>query len=206
MVKGILGTCSIPERCNQWLHTWPQANLRDMTEIGSTLKRERATLTKWSSLHGSTPWIHVSLFLTSRQCSCQNTSKNQDPDNAAVLDLHSTTALEGCLILVRAQAKRVPKSDRILHTKFLRRVEAGIASGVSPEEVSGNSRFPASTERGGSVQAPIAPSRTGQSILEETSQWSPEGFNRISTSAQHLFIMRISKRPGLGETNKLSWS
>ena len=94
-------------------------------------------------------------------------SKNQDPDNAAVLDLHSTTALEGCLILVCAQAKRVPKSDRILNAKFLRRVEASIASGVSSEEVSGNSRFPASTQRGGSVQAPIAPGRTGQSILEE---------------------------------------
>jgi hypothetical protein len=109
-------------------------------------------------------------------------SKNQDPDNAAVLDLHSTTALEGCLILVRAQAKRVPKSDRILHTKFLRRVEAGIASGVSPEEVSGNSRFPASTERGGSVQAPIAPSRTGQSILEE----HPNDRLKVSTEYQHL--------------------
>ena len=117
-------------------------------------------------------------------------SKNQDPDNAAVLDLHSTTALEGCLILVCAQAKRVPKSDRILNAKFLRRVEASIASGVSPEEVSGNSGFPASTKRGGSVQAPIAPSRTGQSILEE----HPNDRLKFSTEYrhQHLFIMHSS--------------
>ena len=40
MVKGILGTCSTPERCSPWLHTWPQANLRDVIQIRNALNRD----------------------------------------------------------------------------------------------------------------------------------------------------------------------
>ena len=88
------------------------------------------------------------------------------PDNAAMLDLHCPAALEGCLILVRAQAKRVPEAHGILHAELLGRVEASAASGVAAEEVARNLGLPC-PQRRGSVQAPVAPGRAGQTILEE---------------------------------------
>ena len=132
----------------------------------------------------SDPCLQPRSFSSKLHCKeTPHCKSNLDPDDAAVLDLHSTTALEGCLILVRAQPKRVPKSDRVLHAQFLCRVEAAVAGGISTEEVSGNPGFPASTERGGSVKAPIAPSRTGQSILEE----HPNDRLKFSTECQKLF-------------------
>ena len=81
-----------------------------------------------------------------------------------MLDLNGTAALEGCFILVCAQAKRIPKPDGFLHTQLLCRVEAAIAAGLS-KEVTSNLRLAASTQRRGSVQAPVSPSGASQSIL-----------------------------------------
>ena len=81
-----------------------------------------------------------------------------------MLDLDGTAALEGCFILVRAQSERIPKPDGFLHTQLLCWVEAAIAAGLS-EEVTSNLGLAASTQRRGSVQAPVSPSGASQSIL-----------------------------------------
>ena len=81
-----------------------------------------------------------------------------------MLDLNGTAALEGCFILVCAQSKRIPKPDRVLHTQLLCWVEAAIAGGLS-KEVTSNLGLAASTQRRGSVQAPVPPSGASQSIL-----------------------------------------
>ena len=81
-----------------------------------------------------------------------------------MLDLDGTAALEGCFILVRAQSKRIPKPDGFLHTQLLCWVKAAIAAGLS-EEVTSNLGLAASTQRRGSVQAPVSPSGASQSIL-----------------------------------------
>ena len=81
-----------------------------------------------------------------------------------MLDLNGTPALEGCFILVCAQTKRIPKPDRVLHTQLLCWVEAAIAGGLS-KEVTSNLGLTASTQRRGSVQAPVSPSGASQSIL-----------------------------------------
>ena len=90
---------------------------------------------------------------------------NWESHNTAMLDLDGTTALEGSLILVCAQTKRIPKSDWLLHAQLLCWVEAGIAGGLSSKEVTSNLGLTASTQRRSSVQAPVSPSRASQSIL-----------------------------------------
>ena len=82
--------------------------------------------------------MHALHCITTSTSSVQYFNSNWESHNTAMLDLDGTTALEGSLILVCAQTKRIPKSDWLLHAQLLCWVEAGIAGGLSSKEVTGN--------------------------------------------------------------------
>ena len=125
-----------------------------------------------------------------------------EADNSAMLDLNGTAALEGCFILVCAQTKRIPKPDRVLHTQLLCWVEAAIAGGLS-KEVTSNLGLTASTQRRGSVQAPVSPSGASQSILTcEAAAKNVFCYPRSSTVCQEDLDIRNSAKQDYFLTNQ----
>ena len=143
-------------------------------------------------------------------------NSNWESRNTAMLDLDGTTALEGSLILVCAQTKRIPKSDWLLHAQLLCWVEAGIAGGLSSKEVTSNLGLTASTQRRSSVQAPVSPSGASQSILRcgqlkaqltlQLSSYQKECWNMLvyavlNTTRHHWSLLNMSQLP-TGEEKK----